>query len=85
MLLEWIKQALKNTKGWYTYDVHFEEGWGLASVLDVLVNLYFILFFLLLKKIGFAPWADIMLSQTLIYHWQEIFVLTLTLDSEAIL
>ena len=35
--------------------------WGLASVLDTL-SLFF-----LLKKIGFAPWPDIMLSQTLIY------------------
>ena len=39
----------------------------------------------LLKKIGFALWPEIMLSQKLIYYWQEIFFLTLTLDSEAIL
>ena len=43
-----------------------------------------ILFFLLLKKIGFAPWQSIMLSQTLIYYWQEIFNFTLISDSEAI-
>ena len=36
------------------------------------------------KKIGFALWPDIMLSQILIYYWQEIFLLTLTSDSEAI-
>ena len=28
------------------------------------------------KKIGFVPWPD-MLDQTLIYYWQEIFLLTL--------
>ena len=39
----------------------------------------------LLKKIGFALWPEIMLSQKLIYYWQEIFFLTLALDSEAIL
>ena len=40
----------------------------------------------ILKKIGFVPWPSIMLSQTLIYYWQEIFfTFTLTLDSEAIL
>ena len=65
-----------SSKGWYTYEVHLEMGWGegvrrkwdiirrrrgggvLASVLDVWT-------FVLLKKIGFAPWPDIMLSQTL--------------------
>ena len=54
-------------------------GVGVASVLDV-QSLFF-----LLKKIEFAPWLDIMLSQTLIYYWQEIFLLTLVSDSEAIL
>ena len=39
-----------------------EGSGGLASVLDTLS-----LFFFLLKKIGFAPWPDIILSQTLIY------------------
>ena len=34
---------------------------------------------------NFAPWPDIMLSQTLIYYWQESFLLALVLDSEAIL
>ena len=34
------------------------------------------IFIFLLKKIGFAPWPDIMLSQT-IYYWQELFLLTL--------
>ena len=53
-------------------------GGGLASVLDV-QSLF------LLKKIGFAEWQDIMLSQTLIYYWQEIFLLTLTSNSEVIL
>ena len=42
------------------------------------------LYFFLLKKIGFAPWRGIMLSQTLIYYWQEIFLLTQLLNSEAI-
>ena len=28
------------------------------------------------KKIGFVPWPDIIMSQT-IYYWQEIFILTL--------
>lgn len=38
------------------------------------------------KKIGFAPWPHIMLSQALIYYWQqEIFLFTLVSDSEAIL
>ena len=52
-------------------------GKGLARVLDVQSS-YF-----LLKKIGFTPWPN-MLSQTMCY-WQEIFFLTLTSDSEAIL
>ena len=43
------------------------------------------LFFFLLQNIGFARWPDIILSQTLIYYWQEIFVLALTSDSEVIL
>ena len=51
-------------------------GGGLASVLDV-QSLFF-----LLKKIGFAPWPDMML---IIYYWPEIFFLTLTSDSEAII
>ena len=41
--------------------------------------------YFLLKKIRFAPWPDIMLSETVIYYWQEIFLLTLVSDSEAIL
>ena len=63
----------------WDWDVIGCSGWGLASVLDV-QSLFF-----LLKKIGFAPWSDIILSQTLIYYWQEIFLLTLTSDSKAIL
>ena len=51
---------------------------GLASVLDVQL-------FFLLKKIAFATWLEIMLSQISIYYWQEIFFLTLTSDSEVIL
>ena len=43
------------------------------------------IFTFLLKKLGFAPWPGIMLSQTLIYYWQEIFLLNLMSDSEAIL
>ena len=42
--------------------------------------LIFVLIFFLLKKIEFVPW----LTQTLVYYWQEIFLLTLTPDSEAI-
>ena len=37
-------------------------GWGLGSVLDI-QSLFF-----LLKKIGFAPRPDIMLSQALKYY-----------------
>ena len=47
----------------------------IISVLDVQC------FFYLFKKIGFAPWPNIML---IIYYWQEIFLLNLTSDSEAI-
>ena len=60
--------------GRYTYDVHFEEG-GVRqnkALLDVG------------EGGGFAAWLDVMLSQTWIYHWQEIFLLTLMSDSEAI-
>ena len=53
-------------------------GRGVASVLNVRY------LFFLLQKIGLAPWPDIMLSQA-IYYWEEIFLLTLALDSEAIL
>ena len=56
----------------------YESGW-LASVLDVQP------LFFLLTKIGLAAWPGIMLSQTLIYYLQEIFLLILTSDSEAIL
>ena len=59
------------------YRTYGAGGW--ESVLDVQF------LFFLLKKIGFAPWLSIMLSQTLIYYWQEIFTFTLTSDSEAIL
>ena len=52
------------------------RGW-VASVLDVQ--------FFLLKKSGFASWPEIMLIQTVWYYWQEIFLLALVLDSEAIL
>ena len=44
---------------------------GVTSVLDV-QSLFF-----LIKKIGFAPWPNIMLSQT-IFYWKEIFLFTLT-------
>ena len=33
-----------------------------------------IFMFFYLKKIGSAPWPDIILSQTLIKYWQEIFL-----------
>ena len=42
-------------------------------------------FIFLLKKIGFAPLPDIVLSQTLMCYWQEIFLLTLVSDNDAIL
>ena len=32
-------------------------------------------FIFLLKKIGFAPWPGIMMSQTLVYYWKEIFLI----------
>ena len=60
-------------KGWGVIE---RRGWGLANVFAVQS-------FFLLKKIGFATWPEIMLSQTLIYHWQEIFLLILVSDSEA--
>ena len=41
------------------------------------------IFFIKEKYICVIP--DIMLSQTLIYNWDEIFLLTLTSDSEPIL
>ena len=31
------------------------------------------IFIFLLKKIGFAPWPGFMLSQTLVYCWQDPF------------
>ena len=34
-----------------------------------------LILFLLLRKTGFAPWLDIMLSQTLIYYWEKISLL----------
>ena len=43
---------------------------GLAIILDVQS------FCFLLRKVWFSLWPDIMLSQTLIYYWQEIFLLT---------
>ena len=55
------------------------DGGGKAYSLDVQS------LFLLLKKIEFAPWPALMLSQTLICYWQEIFLLTHVSDSEAIL
>ena len=56
------------------WDVIGRRGW-VANVLDVQS-----LLFLLLKKIGFAPWPDIMLTETLLYYWQETFLLTLPID-----
>ena len=43
-----------------------------------------IFIFYLLKKIEFAPWPDIIVSQILICYWLEIFLLILTSDSGAI-
>ena len=40
-----------------------------------------IVVFFLLKKNGFVPRPGIMLSQTLIYYGQEIFLLTLMSNS----
>ena len=65
----WGAGVLRQGKNEILSDVG-EWGRGVASVLDV-QSLFF-----LLQKIGFAPWPDIMLSQTLIYYWQEIFLLT---------
>ena len=54
------------------------EGWDKNMLLDVgsfgrtIGRPIFIYFLLkLLKKIGFAPWPDIMLSQTLIYYQRQ--------------
>ena len=78
--------------GWYTYNVHFESGEEGGKVkmrcyrsqggggIEGSGRPIFILF--LVKKIGFAPWPGIML---IIYHWQEIFLLILKSDREAIL
>ena len=71
---------LQTIKVWYIYDAQWDNigrrmvggGGGIATVLDV-------------QSYGFAPWQDIVLSQTLIYYWREIFLLTLILDSGAIL
>ena len=43
-----------------------------------------IFIFYLLKKIEFASWPDIIVSQILICYWLEMFLLILTSDSEAI-
>ena len=66
-------------KGWYTDDIHFEgeggnakircyqtswvDGWGIRECSGRPVFI-----FLLLKKIWFAPWPNVMLSETLIYY-----------------
>ena len=68
-------------KGWYTYDIHFEGGWqgggGVRQKLDVIRHHGWgirecsgrpIFIFLLLKKIWFAPWPNVMLSETSIYY-----------------
>ena len=80
----WDANAFVGVMSWVRYGLGNNEmlsdigGGGLVSVLDVQA------LFFLLKKTRFAPWPDIM-SQTLIYYWQEIFHLTLTSDSEVIL
>ena len=77
--------------GWYIYDVHFDGSGGEPKMMCYLSDVggwgseccgrpIFILF---IKE--FAPRPDIMLSHTLIFHWQEIFLLTMTLDSKTIL
>ena len=70
-------------KGWglvrQKWDAIGCRGWGVAIVLDVQSLLFS------LKKIEFPPWPDLILSQTLIYYWQRIFLLTLVSDSKAIL
>ena len=63
--------------GWQKWDVIRHRVWGVASVLDI-QSLFF-----LSKKIAFAPWPDIMLSQ-IIYFWEEISLFTLVSDSEVI-
>ena len=57
------------------WDVIGRRGWGISECSASPV------FIFLLKKIGFSPWQDVMLSQT-IYYWQDIFPLTLTSDCE---
>ena len=79
-------------RGWYTYDVHFEGVGGKAKMRCYRTQMGGgsessgrPIFIFLLQKIGFAPCPDIMLSQALIYFWQEVFLLTLMSDNEAIL
>ena len=43
------------------------------------------IFIFFIKENYICVIPDIMLSQTLIYNWDEIFLLTLTSDSEPIL
>ena len=59
------------------WDVIGHRGWGVSECSGRPI------FIFLLKKFEFAPRPDIMLSQTLIYYWQEIFPLTLASGSEA--
>ena len=52
----------------WKWDVTGHRGWGVKECSGRQILTF------LLKKIEFAPWPDIKLSQRLIYYWQEIFV-----------
>ena len=81
--LIWPKEKQKHIiLGWYRV-IHIRRPLSEGEAGKAKIRCYSTYF--LLKKIGSAPWPDIMLNQTLTYYWQEIFILTLTSDSEAIL
>ena len=66
-------------KGWYTYDIHFGRGGGKAKIRCYQTSWVDgwglrecsgrpIFIFLLLKKIWYAPWPNVMLGKTSIYY-----------------
>ena len=52
----------------WKWDVTGRKEWGVKECSGRQILTF------LLKKIEFAPWPDIKLSQRLIYYWQEIFL-----------
>ena len=79
-------ERVKGDEGWGGKEVQQKwddirhRGWGVSEFSGYPIFIYF-----LLKEIIFAPWPGIIMSQTLMYYWQKIFLLTLTTDSETIL